>query len=83
MPLLDNLEAETRTPSGWVRIGIDDALRSSVQPLRCVACHGPMRAHKKAITGQRAHFEHFNHHSGCPRGDSFNGVATPHPDELS
>jgi hypothetical protein len=82
MALLDNLEAETRISSRWTRVSIDDALGSAARPLRCIACHGPMRAHKKAVTGQRAHFEHYNYHSGCPRGGGFDGTATPHPDAL-
>ncbi len=84
MTLLENLEAEERTPTGgWVRVSIDDALRHKPASFRCIACWGPMRAHKLALTGQRAHFEHHSGFTGCPRGDNFDGTARPHPDALT
>jgi len=82
MSLLDNQEAQVKVRGVWTRISIEDALRlDSAEIKRCIACHGRMRAHKRAVTGQRAHFEHLSGHTGCSRmGPYFSGVASLHPD---
>jgi hypothetical protein len=30
--------------------------------------------------GVRSHFEHHAGHAGCPCGDSYSGIPSPHPD---
>ncbi|MGU9981617.1 threonine aldolase family protein [Phreatobacter sp. HK31-P] len=79
----ENLEAEVRIEGQWVRLTIQDALQRGNGPFRCIACHGPMRAHKRSVTGQRAHFEHFRHNPGCPRTEGFSGTPSRHPDALA
>ena len=76
-------EAKIRDGAGWRRIGVDEALKAPEgSALRYPECHGPMRVHREGTTGQRAHFEHRQRHSGCPTKLGFKGSATPHPHAL-
>lgn len=76
-------DCEVSLGRGWQRIGIDDALRLRPERMRCPECHGRVRAHRQGTTGQRAHFEHFQTHTGCSRKPStFSGHRSLHPDAL-
>jgi hypothetical protein len=74
---------EMKRRGEWVRITIEDALnRHSDKKMRCPACHGRVNAIPRSVNGVRAHFEHHAGHAGCPRGDSYSGIPSPHPDAL-
>ena len=73
---------EMKRRGEWTGITIEDALnRHSDKKMRCPACHGRVQAIRSSING-RAHFEHNAGHAGCPRGDSYSGAPSPHPDPL-
>ncbi len=85
---LDEIEAdldscEIRMAAGWERISITDALSRRGETMRCPACHGPVKTHKEGTTGQRAHFEHVQAHTGCRLKSGFSGTESPHPDALA
>jgi hypothetical protein len=68
----------------WNSIGISDALRMPrSRMMRCPECHGRVRAHRQGTTGQREHFEHYERHKGCSRGDCFDGNLRKHFAALS
>ena len=76
-------EAEIRDGAGWRRIGIAEALgepRSA--EMRCPSCGGRVKAHREGTTAQRAHFEHYQRHDGCPTKRGFKGLFTRHPHAL-
>lgn len=63
----------------WELIDIELAVRMPKgRFMRCVECHGRVRAHALGKTGQAAHFEHFERHKGCSRGDCFDGDPRMH-----
>ncbi|WP_375688443.1 hypothetical protein [Pseudooceanicola sp. LIPI14-2-Ac024] len=65
----------------WKVATIDDFLSASRELVtRCFACGGPVRAHRLASNGMRAHFEHRVAHPGCALGSCFDGTSRPHPD---
>lgn len=80
--MIDDMDVcEMQTETGWVRIGIDEALERRAEAMRCVECHGPVRAHRQYIDGSRAHFEHLRAHPGCStKPSSFTGTRSRHPD---
>ena len=76
-------EAEIRDSAGWRRIGISEAFGEGRDVvLRCPSCHGRVKAHREGTTAQRAHFEHYQRHDGCPTKPGFKGPATRHPHAL-
>jgi hypothetical protein len=75
---------EVRSGKGWTSLNVAAVLDLPFKPaLRCPECHGPVRAHKQANNGMRAHFEHLTLHTGCSRGSNFDGRKRPHPDALT
>ncbi len=69
MPL--SITCNARIEGHWVPMDVAEALRrGTAVTLRCPECYGPVRAHKKGTTGQAAHLEHAQGHSGC----SFSGA---------
>ncbi|WP_166506998.1 hypothetical protein [Frigidibacter mobilis] len=84
MKMKDNTDTcEARLGGNWEVISVGVALALSPRPeLRCIECGGPVRPHKQANNGMRAHFEHRSRHEGCSRGSHFNGRRVPHPDAL-
>jgi hypothetical protein len=63
----------------WTAIDLSTALRlARTRFMRCVECHGRVRAHREGSTGQRAHMEHDERHPGCSRGDCFDGHQRRH-----
>jgi hypothetical protein len=77
------MKARMKRRGEWIRITIEDALnRHSDKKMRCPACHGRVKALPFSINGVGAHFEHYANHAGCPRGDSYSGAPSPHPDAL-
>lgn len=78
-------ECELNLRGQWVRITIDKALSlHSTRMLRCVECHGRVRAHNASEDGvMRAHFEHRRGHEGCSRSHYFSGTRSPHPKALA
>jgi hypothetical protein len=76
--------AEIENNDGWTTISIVEALcQPRSRRLRCLGCGGQLRAHKEGTTGQRAHFEHYERHDGCPRVNYFGDKPRPHPRSLS
>jgi hypothetical protein len=74
---------EVKVGGAWTLITIEDALRLDAdKKKRCPACHGRVKAFHASINGMRAHFEHHVAHPGCPRGDSYSGTPSPHPEPL-
>jgi hypothetical protein len=74
---------EVRIRREWTRVTIDDALRLDADKVMgCPACHGRVKAFHASTNGMRAHFEHYVAHPGCPKGDSFSGASSPHPEPL-
>ena len=74
---------EAKIANRWTVLSIADVLALDPRPmLRCLECHGSVRAHNQANNGMRAHFEHFVRHDGCSLKHSFNGKHTRHPDAL-
>ncbi len=82
---IQNEECEIKVGGNWQSFSIDAALALEPETLkRCPACNGRVRAHKKAVTGQKAHFEHITGHGGCSRmGKYFDGIPSLHPDPLT
>jgi hypothetical protein len=71
---------EVKRRGEWIRITIEDALnRHFDKKMRCPACHGRVKAMRASVNGVQPHFEH---HAACPRGDSYSGIPSPHPDAL-
>lgn len=76
-PDIDTCEVKVR--GEWVAVTIEDALRLDRDRLkRCSECHGRVRAHARGQDGMRPHFEHFERHSGCSKGDCFSGEKSYH-----
>jgi len=76
--------AELFANKQWQPVEIELALQMGPgRIMRCVDCGGRVRAHKAGTTGQRAHREHYERHSGCPRSVSFCGERSPHPGALT
>ncbi len=69
----------------WETISLDDALNrfDGSRMKRCPECHGQVRAHRPGTNGMRAHFEHFEAHSGCSLSPIFSGTRTPHRRPMS
>jgi hypothetical protein len=77
------LECQINTAGHWGPLGIDEALESKREGMRCPACNGPVRPHKEYNNGVAAHFEHHVAHKGCPLiKRTFEEPASPHPDAL-
>jgi hypothetical protein len=68
----------------WQRISIEAALgMDRFALMRCPSCHGRLSAHKLGTTGQRAHFEHWIMHPGCPlKAGTYCGTPSQHPEPL-
>lgn len=51
----------------WQVVSVDDVLAKwAERKLRCIECHGAVRAHKASVDGvSPAHFEHREAHAGC------------------
>jgi len=77
------VECEIKENGTWHVIGIDDALERRGDTMRCIACHGPVRPHKKYSDGARAHFEHMVQHTGCKISSAFGGAPSLHPAALT
>lgn len=76
--------AELHANRTWNPISIAVALSMPrSRRMRCPECHGRVRAHREGTTGQRAHMEHYERHTGCSRGDCFDGNSRPHPRALT
>ena len=75
---------EVRSGQGWKRLKVSVAIDMPFKPaLQCPECHGPVKPHKQAINGMRAHFEHITLHPGCSRGSDFDGQKRRHADALA
>lgn len=75
---------EVKRDGRWQEIHITDALALREATLmRCVECQGRVRAHRTAVNGMGAHFEHLVAREGCSRSTSFRGVRVQHPERLS
>ncbi len=67
----------------WTPIELSVALTiPRTRRMRCPECKGRIRAHKEGSDGQKAHMEHYEAHTGCSRGNSFNGEVSHHPRAL-
>jgi hypothetical protein len=74
---------ETKVGGVWTLITIEEALGlHSDRKTRCPACHGRVKVFHDSTNDTRAHFEHYVAHPGCPRGDSYSGTPSPHPEPL-
>ena len=79
----EEIACEVFAHGAWTGINIALALKMPRgRTKRCPECHGPVRAHSAGVNGMKAHMEHFARHSGCSRGDCFDGNARPHPDAV-
>ena len=75
----DEVSCEVQVRGSWIPISISQALRlHKERTMRCVECHGRVRAHSEGKNGNRPHFEHHERHKGCSLGDCFDGVKTIH-----
>ena len=80
---LTDIAAEVSHNGRWQEITLELALGPHKGELmRCPECHGPVRAHKTAVNGMRAHMEHKIRNDGCSRGNSFNGKPARHPNAV-
>lgn len=69
----------------WTDLDIENALKipRGTRDMRCPACHGRVRPHKKASDGVAAHFEHYAKHAGCSLSGYLHPAKPgPHPDAL-
>jgi len=67
----------------WIVVPVEAARVRPAAVVRCLECHGPivlMQAGRNNTT--RAHAEHRPGHEGCSIGHYFNGVRTPHPQQV-
>ena len=80
----EDRRCEVKRGGRWEPISLSDALKTRAFRAEndVPECHGHVRAHKEGTTGQRAHFEHFRAHKGCParRGNVL--PYSMHPDVL-
>lgn len=84
MDIEPQIAAELHANKAWQPIEIELALKMpKTRRMRCPDCHGRVRAHKVGSDGQRAHMEHYERHTGCPRGDCFKGPLSPHSKALT
>jgi hypothetical protein len=69
----------------WQVVGIDDVVEKwSERRIRCIECHGAVRAHRQGSDGHPAHFEHTSAHSGCSLCPGhWDGNQRPHPKKLT
>ena len=71
----------------WSSISIDEALRlrnsksGAGYRLKCVSCEGEVIPHRGSST-TKAHFEHVEAHSGCPKSVKSSGPVSRHPNAL-
>jgi len=68
----------------WTVVPVEAARVRPATLVRCLECHGPiilMQAGRNNTT--RAHAEHRPGHAGCSIGHYFNGVRTPHPQQVA
>ncbi len=71
-----SIDCELWANNWWERIDMDLALRMPPgRQMRCVDCHGRVRAHREGTTGQAARMEHLEAHPGRARGNIFDGVS--------
>ena len=74
---------EMKIRGEWTEIGIDAALKSAGEDMRCSRCQGRVFAHKAYSNGTAAHFEHQEAHNGCSlSGYLFEPPAKIHPNPL-
>lgn len=67
----------------WRVVPVEAARVRPATTVRCLECHGPiilMQAGRNNTT--RAHAEHRPGHAGCSLGHYFNGVRSPHPQQV-
>ena len=67
----------------WSVVPVQTGINRPGLTVRCLECHGPivlMRAGRNTTT--RAHAEHRPGHSGCSIGHYFDGIRTPHPNQI-
>ena len=68
----------------WKVVPVETARVRPATVVRCLECRGPiilMQAGRNNTT--RAHAEHRPGHAGCSIGYYFNGVRTPHPQQVA
>lgn len=76
---MDAAVAEVTVKGAWQAIDLDTALRlHRTRVMRCVECHGRVRAFREGSNGQVAHMEHEHRNKGCSRGDCFDGTPRIH-----
>jgi len=74
------------SPDEWSVISVPEAIdrreKRILRSIRCVECHGKVRAHKAGDWGG-AHFEHIVGHKGCSLGNCYDGNRRLHPHAVS
>lgn len=70
----------------WLTVSVEEVLAKwTDRKLRCIECHGAVRAHKAGPEGQPpAHFEHRDAHAGCSLCHIYKDGSqiSPHPKAL-
>jgi 5-methylcytosine-specific restriction endonuclease McrA len=78
-----NSYCEAWVNNKWEVVSVQTARTRPALVVRCLECHGPivlMQAGRNNTT--RAHAEHRPGHSGCSLGHYFDGIRTPHPQQV-
>ncbi len=62
-------QCEILTEEGWLKVDVERAIEERALhrklQVRCSACHGAVKLHKRSKTGAQAHFEHMDRASEC------------------